>query len=587
MRLIIGLILFWFSTFGYLFFFKKKTKLPYEFLLPFIFTLVGIIIFVSGVLNMMKEFCILLCFVGLILFGYNLIKKNIDFKKILNVKFIVLFLAFLYITIVCGQMNLLHYDNFSHWGLIIKNMFVDNHLPNFENAVIEFRNYQPGSACFIYYFAFLAGKSEASMIIAQNYLLLSYLFSLLVFISSKFKRKYFAILLLISIFAFMLCGNIMFNDLLVDSLIAVMLIYSFAILYYFKDDLKSAFIYNLPVVIFLFLVKNIGIILVCFSCVGLLYIGYRNKMFKKGFIYALLSGIITVLFFYIWTKHVAYAFGNLSLYSKHSLTTENMISELQMKGFDRIFEFCGIYLKHFIDILNNIPNLYMIGIDIIVILFIVLYKNRRKYFAFCLAIINIIYLLYYGILGLMYLLSMPWSEAVYLAGFDRYMLTIIFVIIGLVFIFFVNAIMEEKNVPKKTIVLSIFLICMFMFLTFKNAGDYKVFLGDVSYSESKAYKFDEILKADMFDAADDDFYYIYAPVSSNNDSGYLHYLSRYKLNSNNISIVKDISNFEELENDEFNEKIIVFDKDDEIMEYIDDNNYQKNGNIYVKEKEEQ
>ena len=36
---------------------------------------------------------------------------------------------------------------------------------------------------------------------------------------------------------------------------------------------------------------------------------------------------------------------------------------------------------------------------------------------------NVIYLLYYGILGVMYLLSMPWGEASYLAGFDRYMLT--------------------------------------------------------------------------------------------------------------------------------------------------------------------
>ena len=586
MRLFIGLILFWVSIFGYLLFFKKKTKIPYEFLLPIVCTLIGIVMFLAGILNMMREFSLLICLVGIILFIYKFVKKEIEFKKILNVNFIILLVIFLYLTIVCSQMQLLHYDNFSHWGLIIKNMFLDNNLPNFENSVMEFRNYQPGSACFIYYFAALVGKTEASMIIAQNYLLAAYLFSLLVFINSKFKDKKKIILnvLLIAMYVFMLCANIMFNDLLVDTLIAAMLICSFAILYYFKDDLKRAFIYNLPILIYLFLVKNIGIILVGFSCLGLLYIGYRNKNLKMGFVYALLSGVITVAFFYIWTKHVSYVYGSLSLYSKHSLSSQNIISELQMKGFDRILEFCGIYLKHFIDILNNIPNIYMIVINIVILLCMVIYKQYRKKFVFCLVLVDIIYLLYYAILGVMYLLSMPWSEAVYLAGFDRYMLTIIFVIIGLVFIFLVNVIMKEKKISTKSIVLTSSIIVMFVLLTFNYyISDYKVFVGDLGYEDSRAYKFDEKLGTNMFDAGEDEFYYIYAPVTSKNDSGYLHYLSRYKLNTNNILVVKDISVFDNDIDSNLNKNIIAFDEDEEIFKYIKDNNYIENGNIFSKE----
>ena len=119
----LGLLLFWLSTIGYLLFFQKKTKVPYELLLPIVFSLNGIIMFLSGILNMMKEFSILMCVGGIILFFCSIIKKEFNIKKMLNVKFLVFLLAFIYITIICSNMHLLHYDNFSHWGLIIKNMF--------------------------------------------------------------------------------------------------------------------------------------------------------------------------------------------------------------------------------------------------------------------------------------------------------------------------------------------------------------------------------------------------------------------------------------------------------------------------------
>lgn len=592
MRMIFGLVLFWLSIFGYLLLFNKKTKLPYELLLPIVFSLIGIVMFFAGILNLMKEVTILVCLFGIVIFGYKIVKKEFEIKSILNINFLILFIIFLYLTIVCGRMQLLHYDNFSHWGLIIKNMFLDNNLPNFENTVIEFKNYQPGSACFIYYFGALTGKTEGSMIIAQNYLLVSYFFSLLIFTNSIIKKnydkkKYIIKIMLVAFFLFMLFGNITFNDLLVDTLIATMSICSFVIMYYFKDDLKRAFLYNLPILVYLFLVKNTGIVLVGFSCLGLIYLGFRNKQLKNGFIYAILSGIITVLFFYIWTKHVSYVYGDLSLYSKHSLSSANIINELRTKGWDRIFEFCSIYWNHFIDIFNNIPNKYMIGIDIIVILMIILYKKYRKYFCWCFLIINTIYLMYYLILGFMYLLSMPWSEAVYLAGFDRYMLTIIFIIIGFVLIYFINVIMKEKRMSSKSLIMTLGLISIILFISFKYyITDFNVLIGNLNYKNTRAYMFDEVLNTDKFDAYYLDYYYIYAPIQSNNDSGYVYHLARFKLNTPNLTIVKDINQFNEKISDSYKKKIIVLDEDNVIMKYIEDNGYNKQNKIYVKEDKE-
>ena len=93
MRMLIGLILFWISTFGYLFIFKKKTKIPYELLLPILFSLIGIIIFLAGIFNMLKEFSVLICFGGIFFFAYNFLKKEINFNEIKSTKFILLMLA--------------------------------------------------------------------------------------------------------------------------------------------------------------------------------------------------------------------------------------------------------------------------------------------------------------------------------------------------------------------------------------------------------------------------------------------------------------------------------------------------------------
>lgn len=593
MRFMIGLIAFWLSCFGHMFFLKKKTKLPYIFILPIIFTLIGIIMFLAGILNMMKEVSLVLCLGGVIFFAWSLWKKEIEWKKLLSVNFIILMVVFIYITVVCGRMRLLHYDNFSHWGLIVKTMFIRDGLPNFENAILEFKNYQPGSACFIYYFGLLTGKTEGSMIIAQNYLLVAYMFSLLVFTDGKKKnnKKNYAFKALVVVcYLFFLFGNIEFYNLLVDTLIASMSICSFVVLYYFRDDLKRAFIYSLPISIYLFLVKNTGIVLVCFNCLSLLLIGFKNKQFKKSFVYAVLTGLITVAFFYIWSKHVSYVYGAGSLASKHSLSTANMLVELRSKGWHGIYEFCVLYVKHFIDFANNLPNKYMIGINILLVIMIALFKKHRKEFGFSLVLCDVIYLLYYGILGVMYLLSMPWGEASYLAGFDRYMLTIIFVIIGIVLITFFNVTEAIKAKSKKPLVLSILMIVLCVWFNFDYiSNNYKVFLGEQNYEETSAHYFDDILDSDMYTSDEVSYYYIYAPVTSNGDSGYLKYLAKFKLNTYKVLVVKDIAGIEnDIVNldDDYNIKLIVFDEDEAILKYIEDNGYQKDEQIYVKVKEE-
>lgn len=584
MRLVLGLIVFWLSTIGYVLFINKKTKLPYVLSLPLLFTVISIIIFIAGILNIMKLTAALICLIGLITFVYYLIHKEIEYKKLNKASLILVVITIIYITIIGQGLHITHYDNFSHWGLIARTILTKHHFPNFEDTVIMFKNYQPGSACFIYYAALILGKTEGAMIIAQNYLIISYIFSLLIFINNKSKNNNLIRIVIFAFYILILLGNIKFNDLLVDTLLTSISVYSAVLLYYFKDDLNKAATYILPVSIYLFLVKNSGIVLLFYNLLGLLYIGYRNKKIKKSIIYSVIIGLVSLAFFYIWSSHVSYVFGSEALSSKHSLSTSNIIGELKDKGKDGILEFTSIYLKHFIDILHNKPHIYMLTINVITIAIAFINKESKKLIMKYLLAGDLIYLSYYFILGIMYLLSMPWGELIMLAGFDRYMITVVYIVIGLLLVCYFSILNKDKIKSKAicSVALCIALITPILITDCKN--NLELLVGKQDYKESIIYKVDQIMKQDkrLFKKKNN-YYYLYAPKTAENDGGFLMHIAQFKLNTMNFEVIdkeEDIIDY-----DNKNEVILLLDKTNQINKYMNNNKYNKlSKQIFIKTK---
>ena len=178
-------------------------------------------------------------------------------------------------------MHLTHYDNFSHWGIIVKTMFSFDRFPTFENPYILFKGYQPGSACFLYFFGFLCGRTEGSMIVGQNYLILAYLSLFFHFLGKE--NKLLKTLLIICFYIFVIItSEIAFHNLLVDSLLAFMFVGTYLIWREEKKNPKKAIQYMLPIMIYLFLVKNAGLLLDGILCLLILYDYYQKKEFKEG-----------------------------------------------------------------------------------------------------------------------------------------------------------------------------------------------------------------------------------------------------------------------------------------------------------------
>ena len=559
MRLILGTIIFWIIIFGIKKFLEKKLKIDSAFTLAITFSLIGIIMFISGILNIMPLIAILLSISSIIYLIYSLHKEKPtlkDLKKnIIKPSVYIPIIIFIYITIIGMNMHLTHYDNFSHWGLIIKNILLDGALPNFEDTMIMFKGYQPGSACFIYLYGLLAGNKEGTMIIAQNYLIFAYLTPLFKFI--KGNNKLIKNLLIIAFYIFIMTVSIKFNDLLVDSLISTMTIASLSVITYYKKDLKKSFWYSIPITLFIFLVKNTGFLIGIINSIYILYLAKKNKNIKEGWKYTFLTLLILSSTLLIWQGHVKLVFGDLALHSKHSLSSDNVILSLRTKGWDKIFELIKAYALHFFTFKNNITNIFMLIINAVLLLFSVTEKDKkeRKNILLLTGTVDILYLIYYGVIGGMYLFSMPWEEAIVFAGYERYMTTITLIIIGIVLLYLLGY-SERKNNYKLLMIPSIILMLIPLFI-FK--GNTNALMGQDWYQGTKVNRYDMILEEYNIKKTTAT-YYIYSP-SSKDDFSYLHFVSKYKLNSGNVEMIYSKEDLN-LTNPGI---LIFFDEDKELM----------------------
>lgn len=570
MRFVLGLSAFWISIIGICLFVNKKLKLKEYLSLPITTAVIGVVMFLAGILNILKLTSVLIVFFSASYIIYSIVKKEVTFdalksflKKPAN---IIIIVVFAYITIMGATMHITHYDNFSHWGLIIKNMFINNSLPNYDDLTIMFKGYQPGTASYIYYFGFLCGKTEGTMIIGNNYMIFS--FVTILFGVLKNHKRILIQLIPVLFYVFLLVISNNFNELLVDGLLAALSLATFIVMCEYKNNLKKAALYSLPLLVFQYLVKNTGVVFIGFNCLYFVYLILKNKELKKGIKYLFGIGLTLLLFLSIWQNHVSYAYGEEALNSKHSLSTQNILTQVREKGWDNIFKWTKSYIKHFIDIKNNKALITIITINVIIILAIIFEKNakNKKQMIPVLLALDGLYIGYYGILGLMYILSMPWAEAVVFASYERYMSTILIIIVGLL----IYALFLKKKINAIGVCLLVALMSVTMVHNYKNLLP---LIGKEEYENTFIEKYDKYFSELVKDKRT--VISVYAP-SSKNDQGFLYHLSIYKLNTPYVRVITDSEDLVE----ETAGELIVLENDGLIEQKLKEYSWTEKANDY-------
>ena len=553
--LYIRMLLLLISFCGYILLLNEKWNIPVEFSPAIICSSIVSILFCAGILNCFELVTFLVWLGGIFFFARLIIKFRANQARMRNGIIILIWLALLgYFAIFLRGSHFIRYDNFSHWATVIKNMLLTNRMPNFQDELIMFQAYPLGGPLFIYYICKVIGSSDACYLFGQIMLTLNFLLPLVVYI----RKKNLLTLIVLPFAVYSLIVNDSIYDLLVDSVMPLAGVALFCMIAYQEKYTDKIFWCTMPVCIFLVNVKNSGIffLLVCW-CYFL--IRYRKQWSRAAFTKFLLLDVAAPLgSIFLWKRHLSMVFVSGDT-SKHAMSIANFQNVFAEKTSDDILKIGRLMISRIFTLDSVITKTLLILIAIMifsVLRSIVLkanpiYKVKETIGVVC------IFALYNISLYAMYIFSMPLSEAIFLAGFDRYCNSVLIFLFGIIVVF----VLKGWDSPNWKWSVVVFLLMAFAVYLCK--GQLQTLFVKQNYESSDRYKFQSLIRDNGVEAGKSYFIYQSSP-----DSGYLYFLGRYELWSNRIAVCVGGELEQKKEYIQSYDYLIIWNEDELITNYL-------------------
>ncbi|MGO4529137.1 hypothetical protein AB4Z30_08640 [Paenibacillus sp. 2TAF8] len=433
LQLVMGMLLI-ISMVGYMQFVRKFMSIRWEFIPIFVFSAIACIVYFAGLTGQLFTGSIVVLVTGLLLLRGRVIQALYQSKRgAWSFSFSLFQLSFLggvfVFLLILFHTELTHYDNFSHWAIVVKEMLSTNAFPTPNSDLIEFKNYPLGTSSFIYYICRFMGHAEPIMLLAQGLLIFSCFYAMFGIVSEKKRFLLYAFLGLgLSTLSFFNL-TIRITNLLVDFLLPIYALAIMAAIYQYRHDLKRACIIILPLAGLLTVIKSTGIIFAAVGLIFLVYIWLANKQRANWKIGLAVFGTIigALLPYFSWSWRMATVFQGVN--NKFEGAAAALKSG---KTAEQKWDILVLFLKSSVDITSR-PVLGIVIFEIAaiaasIVAYVVLKKKWNLWKV--LIALNVVVVLYYaGILAL-YLFSMPVDEAVRLAGFERYASSIVVLFAG-------------------------------------------------------------------------------------------------------------------------------------------------------------
>ena len=427
----------------------------------------------------------IVCAISVIAICYLIVKlilsiKNKNFKefaiRLFTPGIVVYFVLWVIFTLINKWRMLSVWDEFSHWGLVVKNMFIfDSYATNLETIVI-FREYPPFTAIFEYFFLRIKNYYlEGEIIIAMNVLYSSIL--LPVFNKIDWNKNILKILIYLPIiFVLPLCMySNFYTTIYVDPILGIMMAY---ILYtYFNaDDDIVKYISICVGLISLPLIKAAGSGLAIFTLLIIfvdIFIerkpySHNKKQLKKYLIIFLIFIACFIIGKYSWDVHLEV--NNTSkTWNTSIITLDNIIKLIKGQG----QEYQYIVIKNFINQfiyepininIGRLTNLHLLLIYVIYSFYMLsCYKktDNKIYQRYKKSIFMIIlcYLLYLISLIVLYIFIYTEYEAVRLASYTRYSFVFLLGMFTFNMLCIMNYILKYKT-KKSEIIILLIVLCL-------------------------------------------------------------------------------------------------------------------------------
>lgn len=527
---------------------------------------IGLAVYFGGLVGMLRPvtyLIILLCLACLIRVLRNFKKSPYVWNGIPFIEGCYLLGMLIFFWILCHS-TLIHYDNFTHWALVVKEMLITHAFPTADSVLISFTNYPTGTASWIYFACTIVGHGENSMIMAQGLLIFSAIYSIYGIIE---ERRRFLLtgalttgLCLLSLFNF----SVRINDLLVDFLLPVLTLAAISIIFRYRKEPES--LYLLPIMGFLMVVKSTGIIYAYVIMIYLVYVLIRysihsDLLTKHHWNYRALAklwgrGILSIVFsifpFICWNAHTDAVFPHIV--DKFETNLEVIAASTNDKTPEEIKQICQLFFETLTDISQRSTMGILLFQCLAIVACIIACGFLKKKWALPKALLaaNIMLVAYLlGILA-MYIFSMPMEEAAYLAAFDRYSSSIVVLFGGILAIcltvdmehsFYyhvgeVEEIRSFKNVETKYLYLrgcGACLIIIALILTSEYNG---MSSQEEAYQDSLSNTVKAVVGDNWSVEVDDANYLVIADDTEDLVSNhYLEYVSKYYLRASNVDTI--------------------------------------------------
>ena len=545
-----------------------KDRIDIHFLPSLAIAIQVTVLFFAGLLNILPEAAVALYiagFTGLILSIYQC--RGLSFiKNYFSVGYMVLLITISIMSLYVHGKTFVHYDNFSHWALVVKTMLLNDRYPTFKDIIIVFQEYPLGSSTYVYFFAKLTSRSEPIQMLAQVYMLIAGILPIFAFAK---KNKIAIAVMAISFINFIFVYNIRPTDLLVDTLLPVTGICGLLLAYMYcntnstKLELWLTSFYMVQLV----QIKNSGI----FFAVIIVILLLKRMPLHKQYPHTILCVLFSFFTVMLWHKHCRYVFQSAES-SYHALTYEQLNHIFKSKSADDIRSICIALFKFaatYKDIWVILGFFVMTGILLWLI-------NRAKFKPFLNIVIFslIIYTGYQIGMAGMYVFSMGLNESLRLAGVVRYTKTILIAIMYLYMVCLVQFISDINTYRFRSSLLVVYSFLSFFVYTYISNGEIDI---SILYTpDSSTRRWVETIKS-IYNIPDDNSY---CTLISSSDSGYIYYLTRYVFYSTHTSsLIVDIADdMDSIDTD----YILVYDQENEVINtWIRENYPEQYGNCAI------
>lgn len=439
------------SMWGYFFAVFRFGKVKVWFVPAVSMTGIGLMLFCGALAGALKQTADLLMLGGLAgaaAFFVLLSRKKIRVPalSLCGICFAAGAAAFVWLTL---NLKLVHYDNFSHWALIVKYLLSADQLPGVDTELIPFRDYPPGSSLFIYYICRYAGHSQGIMLLAQNCLILACFFSVFGIVMERRRFLLYSFLAMGCAVLSYLNLTIRINSLLVDFLLPLLAMASLAVSYRCGEEKGRLCILQILLLGYTGIVKSTGMFFAGIAGAYAIWKIVRPGKTVPGktapgktlpgkaaaearsrrFLYAALLIMGMALPSLAWRYHLK---TDLAGFTGKFETVGGKAGGIPVGE-----ELYGSVIRDFItaalDPAGRAVQIFLLcnGLALAAVLYARLKMKRRRNLGRILAAADMAVLLYYAGMLYMYLYTMPAEEALRLAGFERYACSIMVLAAGM------------------------------------------------------------------------------------------------------------------------------------------------------------